>query len=608
MRQRKKSKFTGSKSRHKKKKRKGTHSTSENRSENGAGQGLSDSGTWLNSFLWDSGSEESSSDDISSPVGNGEAGRARPSAHLANGIKHDIFSSDTEGSEPVFTIGEAARASIKAASRPHPETKETKKGVGTESVKHKREYSIKLQAKRARRLIRGEFYDWTSDLADQPFNQSPEAIFAIKDVVVELERFVTFGLCLCLDVILFCFSFLPLQVVIAAVHVFRSLVFPCKKLVIYPKHIYALIQGLVIASTVFLLSFLDLDLTDNYERIGRALNFTRLHTLFLVFEATDALLNAFNQRVSGSLVWCVTHKKHRIAMTIITILAVLVHSSVMNMQVSTLHKAINGGEEMLGLLLAVKLTATDLKAGLQFSKLKSSTAFNTELVNDVVNRFRWITFLSMIMYFKVSSQCCLEPLLDVKTFSMFFVAFFADMLVLWTKHIFFSLVDDTIRPSTYEHHRSKYSESFLRAPKLGLGDASHSELTQSFNFVALPMSCVLLREFWNGIIRMQVSFWYTVVLFLAIFLFKIFIRLVLRAVAKRESSERTRVITRSNSISLLSLVQQGLSPSPFVPSTEKPISGSVSDVVPEEAEEDMNSPKNGSLEEQNVDLVELFPT
>jgi len=175
-----------------------------------------------------------------------------------------------------------------------------------------------------------------------------------------------------------------------------------RRVMVYPRHTLALMQGGIVLACCLALSLAQMDLNDVYSRVGRAATWTRLHTLFLVFAALDTLMEQLGQRVTGYLSWCVSHRERRTVILFTTWLSVFLHCLVLNLQVSTLHQAIDMGNEILSLLVTVKFTATDLKAGLRLTNLSSEDVLKS-CASDIVARFKWLILLGMILIFKVSS-------------------------------------------------------------------------------------------------------------------------------------------------------------------------------------------------------------
>lgn len=111
-----------------------------------------------------------------------------------------------------------------------------------------------------------------------------------------------------------------------------------------------------------------------------------------MFAILDTLLERIGARLTGNLTWACSEHRYRLTVVIASIFYVLAHCIILMMQISTLHSAIDGGNEVLGLLASVKFS--DIKDGFR-STHTTETMFRSAL-GDVATRFKWLIFLMLV--------------------------------------------------------------------------------------------------------------------------------------------------------------------------------------------------------------------
>lgn len=354
--------------------------------------------------------------------------------------------------------------------------------------------------------VGGELFEWEGPLPSVPFAGPPDALIRAAACVGEVERFVLLGLMLCADSLLYGFGFLPIKVVIAAVALLRAglrRVASGRHVSLYPRQQLVLAQGVTVALSVMALDALDLDLEDTYARVNRSKGYARLHAVFLLFSAFDALITVLGQRATGYLSWGITNRRHRAPLLAVYAGTVLLHCVILNVQVSTLMSGVDGGTEMIGLLFGIKLTAGDVRSGVE-QKRQSTQQISDGLVRDVVERFKWCVFLGVVLAAKLSPPAAPDespaPVDMAPVLKYLALTYFSVVAVDTLRHGFYALLHHRdVTPDTYRRIRARFTRCLTTAPKVGFGD-SHSaqrmpsQFASSFNFVLLPFLTLLVRS------------------------------------------------------------------------------------------------------------------
>eukprot|EP01135_Chromosphaera_perkinsii_P005286 Nk52_evm5s332 gene=Nk52_evmTU5s332 len=490
-------------------------------------------------------------------------------------------------------------------------------------------------------------YEWAKhELPKMDFVQSPDYLRQLLKSSLEMESFIWLGVVVCFDALLYCFTYWPLLFIKSCWILVRSWFGHTK---MYPSYVYCLFKGAIMVITIGALDVMDL-----YEAYAfvKDLTWTRLYVLFNLFALFDQLLEQLGKRVMGSLVWAISHKSQRLLMLFISAGYILIHSLILNMEVSTVHIAINTGNELLTLLLAVKFVELKVNSDLQDKR----DLFKMCLI-DVTTRFKWMVFLIitfldkfslryLILYEEVRKQSRLNdgyfgyvkgivtwskesllnhfytpapdiheplevpsaatnvqdlPVGGIKSapgsghtaggilaphegvvdafgdylrtsggqggfsteylknlpnatkylegmhswlpafFSSCGIVLLVEFMIDLIKHCTMTMLTDWLDSSVYASFRVALGVEFESAPLVGLTDSRGNLLSQHFDVVMLPITCVILRLVWIVLVRFHLTKIQTISIFLAVFmclcLAKLFTRLYLRWYGKRCKKE-----------------------------------------------------------------------
>eukprot|EP00127_Corallochytrium_limacisporum_P005439 Clim_evm8s205 gene=Clim_evmTU8s205 len=247
------------------------------------------------------------------------------------------------------------------------------------------------------REIEAELFDWNGDVPPIPNNNTlpPLHLIDLVEGPFWMEIFIAAGLLVCLDALLYSFTFLPLRIAWAA----RLARLP-EVTKLSPRHKFALSLGFIVIMGSMLL-YLLIDLREIYTKIEAQMNWARLYFVFSVFDLFDFLLMRVGSRVIGALVWsCNQGTDSDISLSLgASLIYVVVHGAIMALHVSTLLVSMSQGSELLSLLSNVKIS--EYKGGL-LKKYTSSDDLFEDCLDDVLARFKWITSFTVIILSGVS--------------------------------------------------------------------------------------------------------------------------------------------------------------------------------------------------------------
>ena len=108
-------------------------------------------------------------------------------------------------------------------------------------------------------LLKQEYFDWSGPLY---FQDDPQVLFAALYAPFQLERFLLLGISICLDCLLYVYTFLPLQLATLSWYSIAARVCPRRRtgrkaFHIYPRHITTIVNAAVLATATVLLTLID---------------------------------------------------------------------------------------------------------------------------------------------------------------------------------------------------------------------------------------------------------------------------------------------------------------------------------------------------------------
>jgi len=214
-------------------------------------------------------------------------------------------------------------------------------------------------------------------------------------------------------------------------------------------------------------------------------------------------------------------------MIFVTSIYVFIHCVVLSMRISTLHFAIDGELDLITLLFAVK--SAELKSGiLRVIEKNKIEILEKMCLSDVVDRFKW--FIALILIF--ADKFVNHPTVSTSWVYPFFLGaalcWISEMSTDWIKHGSIAMVNDWLSGQTYRHIRLELLGDYHHT---SLGDPMTFKVSQHFDFVTLPMTCLIVRLIWrNWNLKKQISnSWLNIIfVFILLFLIKIIIRISLR--------------------------------------------------------------------------------
>lgn len=435
-------------------------------------------------------------------------------------------SSIPSSTSPISPLPNAPDASSFTSTNrfPHPRSRTSDDGFGTAP----RASSFGRRPIRpVRRTLLDYIVGFDSDLQfDAPLEDAwcvatkRRGVYSLIQVPTRLERLLFFGQAICLHDLLTAFTFLPLRLVIAAIHlVFTAFLFPIRFLFgrrrtsegDHQKWTRTLVTyfidlthiSLLVLTVIVLRAF---DTSRIYHSI-RGQSVIKLYVVFNAVEIFDRLCSSFGVDVLDSLGWTTAsavtfftrrstlaptsaHARALQGAVLLTRMAfdyvfalayVVIHASLLLTWVVTLNVAINTQNNAL-LTLLVSNNFVELK-GSAFKSFKVPNVFQIAC-SDAVERFQLTMFLALMMV--VTSG-------DRHLFVTWAIIYGCEVIVDWIKHAF-TLKFNRMSHRVYRHFGLVICEDMVRTrSQTVVRSVGGSAVSKRIGFVSLPLAALVVR-------------------------------------------------------------------------------------------------------------------
>ncbi|KAL0224528.1 hypothetical protein P9112_003918 [Eukaryota sp. TZLM1-RC] len=381
----------------------------------------------------------------------------------------------------------------------------------------------------------------------EQYNERKRKLKSFTHIPFHLERFILFGLLICLDVFLYMFTILPLRIFTWC---FSFLPFKVPFVRSSESYSHDITAGLLFL--VGSLTALSWDISSVYHAV-RGQNLLKLYSIYQLIEIVDKLLGAlgqdavdnvlFSQKVFQKGLFNLIYKKA--ADLLFSLVYIVLHVTCLLFQLITFNVAINSKSYSIVALL-ISNNFTELK-GAVFKKYTKIPLFQIAFT-DITERFHLLTLtiLTGIQSFidmKGSTSGNFDVDLFRQLLSTISVLLGSELIVDWAKHSFICY---------FNNHSSKLYPKYL---KILLSDIFYSfngfnsnpnnpkkrpSVARRIGFVPLPLACVTVRVLIDAFTGEVVKFkaFYLVMAFALAFAVKFVISALLIFISCKSSGAR----------------------------------------------------------------------
>lgn len=329
-------------------------------------------------------------------------------------------------------------------------------------------------------------------------------------VPFKLERFLIFGVIICLDAFLFVLTFLPVRVIYSFSLLGIEIIVYLISFIIrsdknsknkskrwystnkyfHRSNLYDLLRGFLLLVGCASLQLLDMSRVYHFIR-GQSM--IKLYVLTAIMEMFDKLMATFGQDIFGSLYWQIrTHSNESLFLTlIVACIYISIHSTIYFVNIATLAVAINSSDRALVTVLILN-NVSEIKMFV-FKKFDATTLFQLSC-GDITERFHLMLFLICITVGGVaqSGDLYLEALKSHGLIMGMFLC--AELISDFIKHAFITKFNE-IDASIYDDFRKVLRNDILNSHKDKVILDQSFAITRRVGLSQLPLGCVCIRYF-----------------------------------------------------------------------------------------------------------------
>jgi len=337
--------------------------------------------------------------------------------------------------------------------------------------------------------------DYLLEYNEKKLRERRKRVYTFMKTPRELEKFMVFGVLLCLDVFLFIFTFLPIRAIIAVfTFIFRLLRFKARVSLIEPVQKVDLLKGIIMVACTTGMMQVD---TSVLYHIVRGQSVIKLYVVYNMLDIADKLLASFGQDVLDALYWTATEPKGRrrenigiIPHLALSLVYVYLHSLLNLGQAIVLNVAINSFNKAL-LTIMISNQFVEIK-GSVFKRVEKNNLFQISC-SDARERFHYVNLILIVFMRNMT-----ELNWDIEYLWNFVPAaglvMGSEFLVDWFKHAFITKFND-IKPEVYETYRACLAHNIVLNKDETVFTGHTDQVSRKMGFSALPMACLITRVF-----------------------------------------------------------------------------------------------------------------
>ncbi|XP_029348693.1 protein TAPT1 homolog [Acyrthosiphon pisum] len=363
---------------------------------------------------------------------------------------------------------------------------------------------VEIASRKSASLVLGSLWDfilfefkrdYSLENDEKEFSDKREKVYNFMKIPLEVERFMFYGICQCVDSFLFVYTFLPLRALVAL----KSLI--CSSLSKKGNHekkylsaaeIIDLLKMAVLITCLMML--LPWDTSMIYHVIKRQ-SVIKLYIFFNMLEVGDRLLSSFGQDILDALFWTATEPKTSqrshfgvLPHFIIAVFYVFLHSILVLCQATILNIAINSKKRAL---LPIMMSNNFIELnGSVFKKFNKTSLFQLSC-SDVRERFHLFILLLIVVVqtmkeYQWTSESFWKLMLDCV------YVMILEIIIDWTKHAFITRFNE-INLSVYSDYLLSFAYDTAQSyNKKAFTDHSDS-VARRMGFIPIPLGVVIIK-------------------------------------------------------------------------------------------------------------------
>lgn len=349
----------------------------------------------------------------------------------------------------------------------------------------------------SREVTHGYFLDEN----DSRYTERRQRVYTFLRQPVEIEKMMTYGFFLCLDVFLYMFTLLPIRLGLAFVKMICG-IFRCsgwrRTGLLDPAQKCDILKAVIFIVTVYLMSYID---TSFIYHLVRAQTLIKLYIIYNMLEVADRLFSSFGQDILDALFWTATESTQdnfiKIFLhTVLAIIYVFFHTVLVLFEATTINCAFNSHNKVL-LTVMMANNFVEIK-GTVFKKYDKNNLFQISC-SDVRERFHYCALLFIVLLRNMQQYSwSYDHLTEIIPHMV--TVLFSEYLVDWFKHAFV-LKFNHIPIESYLEYRTTLAYDLVNGRQKGSISDHYDVISRRMGFIPLPLSVLLFH-----ITRISVNF------------------------------------------------------------------------------------------------------
>mmetsp|Transcript_5349 Transcript_5349/g.13030 ORF Transcript_5349/g.13030 Transcript_5349/m.13030 type:complete len:647 (-) Transcript_5349:264-2204(-) len=355
----------------------------------------------------------------------------------------------------------------------------------------------------------------------QDYTVQSQRVWNFLRLVLVMEKFLLFGVSVCLDQFLMVFTLLPIRVTIGSFQFLRDFRWR-------PEYLRDLSNMFLLAAAFLGLGYLNIPKL--YHAV-RAQSFMKLYVLYNMLSLFARLFYSFGEDLLDSLYGCCSNKRTTTLRFVVNLAVTagftILHAAFMCLQIVTLNVSINSNDQTL-LVILISSQFVELKSSC-FKKFGHKNLFQLAC-SDVVERFELFIFMTILTIQNTAAIGLGQAALDwlIRASRVAFLLYVSECFVDWLKHGFiikFNMID----PGMYEVFRLILCGDVTKEARPSSAIPSLRTTLRRFGFIPIPVAAVVIRATWDALAQASPTVRATVFImtWLNLLAMKLFVRIFL---------------------------------------------------------------------------------
>lgn len=335
-------------------------------------------------------------------------------------------------------------------------------------------------------------HDYLLEKNKETFTAKRKRVYTFMKIPRELEKLIFFGFLQCADAFLYMFTFLPLRVLFAVIHLFLSLFHGGPGRWLQSSEMCDFLKLALFIICIYVMEYIDVSVFYHMVR-GQAV--IKLYIFFNMLEIADKLFSSFGQDILDALFWTALEpagrKRERVDIIphfALAVVYVSFHAMLVLLQATTLNVAFNSHSKSL-LTIMMSNNFVEIK-GSVFKRFEKNNLFQMSCA-DIRERFHYIVLLFIVLFRNMTEFSWNSEHFWVLIPDMIFVLL-AEFIVDWLKHAFITKFNE-IPAEVYGEFKTSLAYDMTTSRQKSSFTDNSDLMSRRMGFIPFPLSVLVVR-------------------------------------------------------------------------------------------------------------------